>query len=206
MPTAVSRRGLILVGCPLLLAAAAATGLICLSPQSQADSRATLESARLLLAGGDLLGAERALREIPGAEARSLLRKLLAKQGRWKEARELLVESSAQNERSIETLRILAQGAMEIGDFVTARQHLVELEKSHPRDSAVLKALAVCLLQLGDPLGAMSAARRGLAIDQNDSDLVRLMSEAVEASSLADAGPRGPAKAPQSLRTGRRRR
>src|SRR5688572_17979681 len=100
----VSRRGLILLAWPFALLVAGAAGLTFISPKSS-DLAASPVSPRLLLARGDLQGAERILRQLPGAEARFLLGKLLAERGQWREAQSLLVGSLTSPEHKAEALR-----------------------------------------------------------------------------------------------------
>ena len=186
-----SRRGLILLSCPLLLSGAAAIGV--------ASNFSESGSSPLPVNGQD---TERLLRKTPGAEARFHLGKLLAQRGRWTEAAELLVESLAVKEHRTESLRLLAQGSMTNRDWESARRYLGQLEQNEPRDPAIPKALAVSLLQSGDALGALSAAQRGLALEPEDGELVKLMSEAAEAATNPGSSS-GPHQRP---RLGRRNR
>jgi tetratricopeptide (TPR) repeat protein len=197
-------RGLILLACPVVLAASAVAGIAASRAESSATRGATLESAKLLLARGDAAGAERQLRELCGPEATFLLGKLLADQGRWLDARLLLQESLASAEHKTQALRLLVKGSMEHQDWESSCVHLEDLDRSTPGDPLVLKSLAVCRLRTGDRVGALLASQRALDLGPGDRELVMLMSEAAEAAPAANVVPLRTAQPPRLSRNGRR--
>lgn len=202
--------GLVWLAPAVALALAVATIALAVTPSPQepaAFANPTLTGAKVFLAKGDWERAEATLRSVGGPEAKFLLGKHLAGRGKkWTEARSLLMEATSDSERRSEALRLLAQGSMDHSDWAGALGFLRDLEKAEPKDSKVLKALALCLQKSGDPLGALAAAQRGLALAPGDRELLTLMSEAAEASAMSAVRPRAPDGLPQPLRYGRRSR
>ncbi|HKR56289.1 MAG TPA: hypothetical protein VJS20_08305, partial [Gemmatimonadales bacterium] len=157
-------------------------GFVLSLPESRQNRGLTLEAARLLLARGDLKAAEQTLRNLSGIEAGFFLGKLLAEQKRWSEATPFLLQSLGSSDRRPQALRLLAQGAVEIRDWVSATRYFGELVMADPQDSKALKALAACHQHSGDSLAALATAQRALTLAPGDPELIRLMSEVSEAS------------------------
>lgn len=204
MRKSIAWRGLMLLAFPIVLAASALAGLAASRAESSATRGATLESAKLLLARGDAVGAERELRELSGPEATFLLGRLLAEQGRWNEARSALQESLSNKEHRTHALRLLAKGSMEHRDWESACAHFAELDRDDPKDPLIFKLWAICLLKSGDPLASLRTSQRALDVAPGDRELMMLMSEAAQAASGSTASPRVAPQPPRPLGHGRR--
>src|SRR5690349_9593652 len=111
MEMGISRRGLMLLAYPTILATIAVIAMLLSFLETNETPDGTLEVAKLFLAKGDLKGAERALRKLSGTEARFQLGSLLAKTGRWAEAQPILIDCLSSLDKREEALQLLAQGA-----------------------------------------------------------------------------------------------
>jgi choline-sulfatase len=141
----------------------------------------------------DAARAARDLREVLEGDpqnplARRHLGKALLRQQRFAEAASMLNALASEGDDSNETLALLAEVALERGDWKAARAHLEAVSARDPADTGIAFRLAVVLLRSGERERALPLLERVVAREPGNVDaLIDLGGVLLEMRRPADA-------------------
>jgi Flp pilus assembly protein TadD len=127
--------------------------------------------------------ARLAAREHPGSPGvRIFLARVLLERGRLPEAATLFQEALRTDPADLGAVRGLGLAALGLGREQEAVLHLTRVAQGRADDALAWKELALAQRAAGDTAGAMGSARTSLALDQEQADLQRLLTEMATAS------------------------
>lgn len=201
-PSPVSRprlRGLLALGVMALLVLVAGAAFLTLAAPGR-ESRTPpnvvdrLSAAKIAFAQRDFARAEELLRGIlegrkEDLSARLFLGRVLLERGRLVQARQIFEDAVRTHPKELEALWGMAATlrAMGLSDPALLYYHQATKLPEGKGRPELWKGFALAQKEKGDFLGALASARESLALDKDQMDLARLLSELAAGS----AGPPG---------------
>lgn len=199
-----SRKGLVLLALPVLIAAGSAFGLHGWISEPEAVA-SPLVRAQELFGAGKYREAERLLVGRPSADAKFLLARVYLQLGLLEDARDLLGEVAFEGDRP-EARRLLAKVCLDRGDFARAAPALRRMVQDEPKNVDLLRLLAHAESKSGNQAAALSSLQQALTVAPEDAETARLAAElanelaqaAAKASAANDRDPKSRGHRPSS--------